>query len=113
MPIVRFSAAVWGANNALAWTLDDYYDAAFARSDLGRVTYKRKTDKWYVLSGFRTVDGGNGPLELIFYDRVAMSADGSAISGLTMLFLPSLKEFMDPIVTRMSRSLKPPRLPDG
>lgn len=107
------SVAVWGANNALEWSLDDYYDAAFARDDLGRVTYKRKTDKWYVLSGFRTVDSANGPIELIFYDRVAINSAGTAISGLTMLFLPTLKEFMDPIVTRMSRSLKPPSLPGG
>jgi len=105
--------SVFGAMNALEFTFDQYYQAALDAPDLGRVTYKRKTDRWYVLSGYRTVDLGGAPQEMIFYMRVAIDDGGTAISGLNMLFPPSLKEFMDPIVTRMSRSLTPPNVSDG
>jgi hypothetical protein len=105
--------AVFGAMNALEYTFDQYYQAALAAPDLGRVTYERKTDSWYVLSGYRNVDTSDGAREMIFYTRIAIDDAGTAISGLNMLFPPSLKEFMDPIVTRMSRSLDPPNLPDG
>jgi hypothetical protein len=105
--------SVFGAMNALELTFDQYYQAALDDGNLGRITYKRKTDSWYVLSGYRNVDTSAGAREMIFYTRIAIDTDGSATSGLNMLFPPPLKEFMDPIVTRMSRSLKPPTLPDG
>lgn len=105
--------SVFGSNNGLEWTFDEYYEAALARDDLGRVTYQRKAERWYVLSGYRTVSGGSAPGEVIFYERVAIDSRGRAISGLLMQFPPSLKEFMDPIVTRISRSLTPPSSPDG
>jgi hypothetical protein len=105
--------AVFGAMNALEWSFGQYYQAALGDPGLGRVTYKRKADRWYVLSGYRNVDIGAGPQEMIFYTRIAIDDAGTAISGLNMLFPPSMKEFMDPIVTRMSLSLKPPNLPDG
>lgn len=105
--------SVFGAMNALELTFDQYYQAALDDPALGRVTYRRKTDRWYALSGYRSVDLGSGPQEMIFYTRIAIDDAGTAISGLNMLFPPSLKEFMDPIVTRMSRSLTPPELPDS
>jgi hypothetical protein len=105
--------AVFGAMNALELSFDQYFQAALDDRNLGRVTYKRKTDSWYVLSGYRNVDTPDGGQEMIFYTRIAIDEDGTAISGLNMLFPPSLKQFMDPIVSRMSRSLEPPNLPDG
>ena len=105
--------AVFGAMNALELTFDQYYQSALADPELGRVIYERKTDGWFVLSGFRTVDRPAGPQEMIFYNRIAIDEPGTAISGLTLLFPPALKETMDPIVTRMSQSLTSPSLPDG
>jgi hypothetical protein len=104
----QVSVSVFGSNNALEWSVDDYFRAALAREDLGRVTYQRKTEGWYVLSGYRPAPTPNWTGEVIFYERVAIDGGGSAISGLSILFPPSLKDFMDPIVTRMSRSLTPP-----
>jgi hypothetical protein len=104
----QVSVAVFGSNNALGWSFDDYFQAALAREDLGRVTYQRKTDSWYVLSGYRAAPASHWTGEVIFYERVAIDSSGSAISGLLILFPPAMKEFMDPIVTRLSRSLTPP-----
>jgi hypothetical protein len=104
----QVSVSVFGSNNALGWSFDDYFRAALAREDLGRVTYQRKTEGWYVLSGYRPAPTSNWSGEVIFYERVAINAGGSAISGLLILFPPALKDFMDPIVTRLSRSLTPP-----
>ncbi len=100
--------AVWGSNNALGWSLDQYYQAALARADVGTVTYKRKAAGWYVLSGYRTVDGATGMYEAIFYERLTIAADGSAISGVVILNAPSIKDKMEPVITRISRSLTPP-----
>jgi hypothetical protein len=104
----QVSVSVWGSNNALEWSFDDYFRAALAREDLGRVTYQRKTEGWYVLSGYRPAPTPNWTGEVIFYERVAIDSGGNAISGLLVLFPPALKDFMDPIVTRLSRSLMPP-----
>lgn len=104
----QVSVSVFGSNNALQGTLDDYLQAALARPDLGRVTYQRKTDKWFVLSGYRPAPTAQWTGEVIFYERVAIDPANSAISGLIILFPPGLKDRMDPIVTRLSRSLTPP-----
>jgi len=105
----RAYLAVWGANNVSGTTIEAYYQAALARPDVGIVTYQRKTSGWYVLSGYRTADGNPGLHELIFYERVAIAPDGSAISGVLIFNAPSLKEKMGPIITRISKSLTPPR----
>jgi hypothetical protein len=104
----QVSVSVFGSNNALQWSFDDYFRAALARGDLGRVTYQRKTENWFVLSGFRPAPTASWSGEVIFYERVAIDQSGTAISGLLILFPPAMKEFMDPIVTRLSRSLTPP-----
>ena len=104
----QVSVSVFGSNNALAWSFDEYFQAALLREDLGRVTYQRKAEGWYVLSGYRPAPTANWTGEVIFYERVAIDSRGSAISGLLILFPPALKDFMDPIVTRLSRSLTPP-----
>jgi hypothetical protein len=104
----QVSVSVFGSNNALAWSFDEYFEAALAREDLGRVTYQRKDDSWYVLSGYRPAPTSKWTGEVIFYERVAIDSSGSAISGLLILFPPAMKEFMDPIVTRLSRSLTAP-----
>jgi hypothetical protein len=77
----QVSVAVFGSNNALAWSFDDYLQAALAREDLGRVTYQRKTEGWYVLSGYRPAPTSNWTGEVIFYERVAIDRSGGAISG--------------------------------
>jgi hypothetical protein len=100
--------AVWGGNNALGWTLDQYFQSALARPDIGKVTYQRKAGDWYVLSGYRTAPGGEGTYEAIFYERVEMAVDGGAISGVLVLNAPSLKEMMSPVIDRISKSLTPP-----
>lgn len=106
------AASVFGAMNALELTFDEYYQGALDDPQLGRVTYKRKTDRWFVLSGYRTAKGPDGPQEVIFYQRLAIDDAGEAISGLNIVFPPAMKQTMDPIVTRMSRSLTPPKLPE-
>ena len=100
--------SVWGGNNALGWSLDQYFQSALARPDIGTVTYQRKTADWYVLSGYRIAEGGAAAYEAIFYERVEMSADRSAISGVLIVNAPSLKETMAPIIDRISKTLTAP-----
>jgi hypothetical protein len=73
--------------------------AAQARRDLpeARVTYDWIGSDAAVLSGYQAGD--------IFYMRIAMSPDGRRIAVLNMIYAPELKRQLDPLVTRLSRSL--------
>ena|SRR5918995_1103592 len=88
---------VFGAENAEHRPLADI--VAEYRSSLPdtRITYEWFGGSSAVLSGFQNGD--------ILYVRIAMSPDRSRVAVLNMLYARDLKKSLDPIVTRLSRSL--------
>ena len=62
-----------------------------------RITYEWFGRNSAVLSGYQNGD--------ILYVRLAMSADRSRVAVLNMLYARDLKRTLDPVVTRLSRSL--------
>jgi hypothetical protein len=73
--------------------------AAQAKRDLpeATITYDWTGSNAAVLSGYQAGD--------IFYMRIAMSPDGRRVAVLNMIYAPELKRQLDPLVTRLSRSL--------
>lgn len=62
-----------------------------------RFTYEWHGRDAVVLSGYQAGD--------IFYSHIAMSPDGRRVAVLNMVYAPELKQQLDPVVTRLSRSL--------
>jgi hypothetical protein len=69
------------------------------------ITYCDKGPDWFVLSGTR---GG-----MIFYERHLLSHRNALINTFDISYPARLKSTYDPIVTRMSRSLRPGVGADG
>ena len=93
------SFSVYGSHNAS----DDNLAAleAFVRKNFSggeRVTYDARGPNWFVLSG--TVG------DKTFYDRHMLSHRGTIINAFQLLYPTRLQRAYDPIVTRMSRSLR-------
>jgi hypothetical protein len=74
--------------------------------DIHRVTYRRVTSRWIVLSGYIS-DSGIVPGD-IFYERMAFSRDGRAVSGFRLEYPPSQRSIYDHLIARIGRSLTPP-----
>lgn len=104
-PDGRSHLSVYGAWNVEGHTpetyISNYVDLAGAS-----VTYRRVTDRFYVISGTR--DGN------IFYDRCNFSADPKGIIDcLTISYPEQEKSQWSPIVSRLSKSLRAgPSVPD-
>ena len=103
----RVFLTVWGASNALAWSLNGFCEAALARNDVGTLTYKRKAKTWYVLSGYRTIDGSAGPHEAIFYERLQLASSGAALrTDLPSAVIPSQLTYSSAADPSIPHSLK-------
>jgi hypothetical protein len=62
------------------------------------ITYQAQGDNWFVISG-RSDDG-------VFYERHLLSHGGQMTEGLVMSYPSRLKQKYDPVVARMSKSLR-------
>ncbi len=67
-------------------------------------TYKRIKNNWIVISGFEM----EGERRMIFYQRLAASADLSSFSAFEMIYPESERALYDPMLKRLSRSLTAP-----
>ena len=65
-------------------------------------SYSARGENWFVFSGRRGPDG-------LFYKRYLLSHRGAIINAFDIGYPEALKTEYDPIVTRMSKSLKPGR----
>jgi len=99
---LRFTAddgatlAVWGSLNALEQDLKALEDSA--REDGEKVTYRSAGKNWFVLSGTRG--------EEVFYKRYILSHRGEVVNAFTLTYPAALAATYDPIVARISKSLK-------
>jgi hypothetical protein len=75
--------------------------------DVHRVTYRRVTSKWVVISGF-IGKGGEAPGN-IFYERLALSPNNRTMSGFRLEYPPAQRSVYDHLLGRIGRSLTPPQ----
>lgn len=75
--------------------------------DVHQVTYRRVTPSWIVISGFIS-EAGQAPGN-IFYERLALSPDYSAVSGFRLEYPATERPVYDGLIGRIGRSLTPPQ----
>jgi hypothetical protein len=88
---------VFGSDNRSGKSLSALVSAYKRSTPDARVTYQWRGRRAAVLSGFQ---GGD-----VFYVRLAMSPRGDRVAVLNMTYARDIKGKLDPIVTRLSRSL--------
>jgi hypothetical protein len=97
-PDDRAQLSIYGAWNVQGDTPQSYV-ANYVDLAGASVTYKRVTDRFYVISGTRKGK--------IFYDRCNFSANPTGIIDcLTISYPEQAKSVWDPIVSRLSSSLR-------
>jgi hypothetical protein len=91
---------VSGSLNALDFTLATYQDFIVKnRTDGAAITYQAHGSNWFVVSGTQG--------DKLFYERHLMSHRGEVLNNFVISYPAALKQTYDPVVTRMSRSLRP------
>ncbi|RUT33021.1 hypothetical protein EMQ25_07805 [Arsenicitalea aurantiaca] len=98
---------VLGSANMQGFTPDEFSATIEAADGLREVTYRASGNSWFVLSGFLRDDAGTGE-ELIFYTKYLFNADRSAVSAFEVSYPASEKARLDPVVTRIEKSLRSP-----
>ena len=91
--------SVWGSYNSLEQDLAEL--ESFTRKNLGNdqsVTYTARGSNWLVLSGSQG--------DRTFYQRYLLSHRQRIVNGFEISYPSRLNVSYDPIVTRMSRSLR-------
>jgi len=91
---------IFGGVNASGETSAQFASGVAQLSDIHRVTYRRVTRQWFVLSGFLAGTGD------IFYERVEISPDGRRLAGFRLEYPPSQRENFDHLIARMGQSLR-------
>jgi hypothetical protein len=68
------------------------------------ITYQRLKDDWFVLSGYEMINNQR----MIFYHRIAGNSDGTRFAVFEFTWPEKDRQAIDPLITRMSRSLTSP-----
>lgn len=74
--------------------------------EVKQVTYRAGGRNWLVLSGYYP---GAGDAKVIFYTKFMFNPDRSALSAFEISYPASQKLAYDRVVTRLEKSLTPPR----
>lgn len=93
---------VFASYNALDETMDTELASLLKNDRYARVTYKTRGSDWFVLSGFRSVDGH----EQIFYEKYLFGARNETIHAVVVTYPVELKAVYDPLVGRIGSSLR-------
>jgi serine/threonine-protein kinase len=92
--------AVYASYNALDFNLAKYQDFILKNLDPGQVvTYQAHGDNWFVISGTKG--------DTIFYERHLLSHGGQMTEAFSITYPAAAKQTYDPLVARMSKSLRP------
>lgn len=90
--------AVFGSHNIFEKTIAELMDDDVAAATDDRVTYRRKGEDWYVLSGYRG--------DRVFYRKVILSEGGGVIHTFEITYPKAAKAIFDAITARMAKSLQ-------
>jgi hypothetical protein len=93
--------AAFASYNVLDETVDSNLASLLKSKDYARVSYKTRGPNWFVLSGLRSVDGG----EQVFYEEYLFGVRGKTIHAVVVTYPVELKAVYDPLVGRIGSSL--------
>ena len=96
--------AVFAHFNVLDETIASL-DASLKGEDYAEITYRAGSSRWFVVSGYRMVDGRRS----VFYEKRILSRGGDVVHGLVITYPAPLKNTYDPIAIRIARSFGPSR----
>jgi len=92
--------AVFASYNTLDFDVAAFRDFTIKNRNAGEVvTYQSQGRNWFVISGTKGSDR-------VFYERHLLSHKGEMTNGFVMSYPSRLKQKYDPIVARMSKSLR-------
>ena len=94
--------AAFAFYNVLEETMDTELASLLKSERYTRVTYKTRGPNWFVLSGFRSVDGH----EQVFYEKYLFGVRGETIHAVVITYPVELKTVYDPLVGRIGSSLR-------
>lgn len=98
---------VYGGEDPERLTPEAFADQLANADRIADVTYRRVSRTWFVLSGhYRRADDETGTL--IFYAKFMFTPDLSRFSAFEISYSVDEKRRMDPIVTRLERTLRRP-----
>lgn len=89
---------VFAAYNTLGETLAAK-QAELTGPDYARATYRAKGANWFVVSGYRDIDG----VESVFYEKTILARAG-AFHSLVLTYPSALKGVYDPIAAKVAAS---------
>jgi hypothetical protein len=91
---------IFGGLNSSGETTRQFATGVAGLSDIDRVTYRRVTPQWFVLSGFLVGTGD------IFYERVEISPDGRRLAGFRLEYPTNQRDKFDHLIGRIGQSLR-------
>lgn len=91
---------IFGGRNVSGENMRQFAAGVGKLPDIARVTYRRVTRQWFVLSGFLAGTGD------IFYERVEISPDGRRLAGFRLEYPSSQRAKFDHLIARMGKSLR-------
>jgi len=100
-PDGRARLLVFGGLNTLDYNPVRLADELASTAEIDRVTYRRVSNHWLVLSGY--LASGD-----VFYQRVEFDIGLRTVSAFRLDFPVSAREAYEPYIARMGRSLTPP-----
>lgn len=97
VPGRRIEVTASASHNVLDDSIGQLYAKALAEFGPGNVSYRRRGDSFFVVSG---ISRGR-----VFYEyvQIARKGGGDYVGRLRILYPPREKAVMDPVVTRMQR----------
>lgn len=101
----RATLLVFGYNNVMDETPADIANTPDGDLPDAKVTYRRVTKRWGVVSGFATIGGE----QRVFYTRFQANADLTQYSTFRLTYPVAIRTLFDPLVGRLSKSLTAPR----
>ena len=98
---------VYGGEDPERLTPEAFADQLANADRIADVTYRRVSRTWFVLSGhYRRADDETGAL--IYYAKFMFTPDLSRFSAFEISYPVGEKRRMDPVVTRLERTLRRP-----
>lgn len=98
---------VYGAANTESLSPRDFEAALTQAERIREVTYARRGNSWFVLSGYYFREGDDSD-DLIFYAKFMFSPDRSRLAGFEASYPQADRARWDPIIEAMEDSFRAP-----
>lgn len=98
---------IFGGHNPDGLSVEAVARQVAGSEGVEQVTYRHLGNRWLVLSGY-LAGGPAQPPGSIFYERIALSADGRILAGFRLVYPASARAVFDPVIATIGNSLQPP-----